>query len=252
MPKKSAELQLAIRAAQTAGDFLKKKENIRVDLCEGKDIKLSSDKMSERIIMDILQESNLPILSEEYGWSAAAGDTYWIIDPLDGTLNYYRGFDDMACVSIALWRDNYPCLGVIYRFMKGELFYGEKGTGAFVNGQAISPSDIREISQAVLATGFPVKRSYDTDSLALFVSQIQNFKKVRMLGSAAIMGAFVACGRFDVYCEHEIMLWDVAAAVAINEAAGGCTVLKPLDENKCICQCFANMGLQEAYYAKGL
>ena len=71
-----------------------------------------------------------------------------------------------------------------------------------------------------MATGFPVKRTYDTKSLMLFIKQIQNFKKVRMFGAAAIMGTFVACGRVDAYFEDEIMIWDVCAAVALTNAAG--------------------------------
>ena len=250
--EKSEYLSLAIRAATEAGNFLKKREGIHVDALEGKDIKLSSDRMSEKILMDILEESGLPILSEEYGFKGEEGSQCWIIDPLDGTINYFKGMDEMACVSVALWRDGRPVLGVVNRFMKGELFYGEGGCGAFLNGEEIRPSGIKETGQAVMATGFPVKRAYDTESLTQFVKQVQSFKKVRMLGAAAIMGTFVACGRFDAYFEDEIMIWDVAAAVALVSAAGGCTVLKLLQDSKCICKCFATEELMEDYYAKGL
>ena len=121
--EKSEYLSLAIRAATEAGNFLKKREGIHVDALEGKDIKLSSDKMSEKILMDILEESGLPILSEEYGFKGEEGSQCWIIDPLDGTINYFKGMDEMACVSVALWRDGRPVLGAVNRFMKGELFY---------------------------------------------------------------------------------------------------------------------------------
>lgn len=248
----SKELELAMKAAKTAGEFLAKRENIRVDAMEGKDIKLSSDKMSEKIIMDILEESGIPILSEEYGFKGEKSNVCWIIDPLDGTINYFKGMDEMACVSVALWKDDKPVLGAVYRFMKDELFYGEEGVGAFLNGEAIKTSDICETGQAVMATGFPVKRAYDTESLTQFVKQVQNFKKVRMLGAAAIMGTFVACGRFDAYFEDEIMVWDVAAAVALVNASGGSTVLELLADSKCICKCFATKELMEDYYAKGL
>ncbi len=248
----SKELELAIKAAKAAGEFLAQRKDIRVDALEGKDIKLSSDKMSEKIIMDILDESGISILSEEYGFKGEESKLCWIIDPLDGTINYFKGMDEMACVSIALWKEDKPVLGVVYRFMKDELFYGELGEGAFLNGEEIKPSDIKETGQAVMATGFPVKRAYDTESLTQFVKQVQNFKKVRMLGAAAIMGTFVACGRFDAYFEDEIMLWDVAAAVALVNAAGGSTMLELLNDSKCICKCFATKALMEDYYAKGL
>lgn len=250
--RNSKELELAIKAAKAAGEFLALRKDIHVDALEGKDIKLSSDKMSEKIIMDLLDESGISILSEEYGFKGDESKLCWIIDPLDGTINYFKGMDEMACVSIALWKENKPVLGVVYRFMKDELFYGEEGKGAFLNGKEIHSSDIRETGQAVMATGFPVKRAYDTESLTQFVKQVQNFKKVRMLGTAAIMGAFVACGRFDAYFEDEIMLWDVAAAVALVNAAGGSTTLELLNDSKCICKCFATKALMEDYYAKGL
>ena len=248
----SKELELAIKAAKAAGEFLAQRKDIHVDALEGKDIKLSSDKMSEKIILDILYASGISILSEEYGFKGEESKLCWIIDPLDGTINYFKGMDEMACVSIALWKEDKPVLGVVYRFMKDELFYGEEGKGAFLNGKEINPSDIQETGQAVMATGFPVKRAYDTESLTQFVKQVQNFKKVRMLGAAAIMGTFVACGRFDAYFEDEIMLWDVAAAVALVNAAGGSTTLELLNDSKCICKCFATKALMEDYYAKGL
>lgn len=246
------ELEFAKKAAKAAGEFLKKREGIHIDALEGKDIKLSSDKMSEKIIMDILEESKIPILSEEYGFKGTEGELCWIVDPLDGTINYFKGLDDFACVSVALWEKGRPVLGVVYRFMKDELFYGAEGEGAFLNESRITPSGIKETSQSVMATGFPVKRSYDTESLSKFVKQVQCFKKVRMLGAAAIMGTFVACGRLDAYFEDEIMLWDVAAAVAIVNAAGGATSLELLDDNKCLCKCFATEALMEDYYAKSL
>lgn len=246
------ELELAKKAAKTAGEFLKKREGIHVDALEGKDIKLSSDKMSEKIIMDILEESGIPVLSEEYGFKGQEGELCWIVDPLDGTINYFKGLDELACVSVALWAKDKPVLGAVYRFMKDELFYGAEGEGAFLNGESIKPSSVQETSQAVMATGFPVKRSYDTESLSKFVKQVQCFKKVRMLGAAAIMGTFVSCGRLDAYFEDEIMLWDIAAAVAIVNAAGGATSLELLDNNKCLCKCFATRGLMEDYYAKSL
>lgn len=247
-----SELELARKAAKAAGEFLREKRGIRVDVLEGKDIKLSSDKLSEKIIMDLLEPSGIPILSEEYGFKGQEGRVCWIVDPLDGTINYYKGFDEMACVSIALWADQMPVLGVVYRFMKEELFWGVSGFGAFLNGSPIKPSSVKTTKEAVMATGFPVKRDYDTESLGRYIRQVQRFKKVRMLGAAAIMGTFVACGRFDAYFEEGIMLWDVAAAAAIVSAAGGSVYLKMMDDNQCICRCFATTELEGDYDAQGL
>lgn len=248
----SYELELAKKAAVRAGDLLKERRDIEVNDFSGKDIKLSSDKLSEKLIMDILKESSIPILSEEFGETGELGSKYWVVDPLDGTVNYFKGIDEFSCVSIALWDQGKPVIGVVYRFMADELFYGEIGKGAYMNGEALYPSNIEKISEAVLATGFPVKRSYDKESLVSFIHKVQRFKKIRMLGAAAIMGTFVACGRVDVYYEEEIMLWDISAAVAIVNAAGGYAEIKILGDNKCICRCFASKALQEDYYAQGI
>lgn len=247
------ELESAKQAAVAAGDFLKKREHIFVDDAKEKDIKLSSDKYSEKMILDILKDTHIPVLSEECGRIGAAESAYcWIIDPLDGTANYWKGLQELCCVSVALWNGLQPVLGVVYRFSAGELYYGVAGDGAYVNGAPIHTSDVQNTGQAILATGFPVYRDYGTQSLTAFVKQVQNFKKIRMLGTAAMMGTFVACGKLDAYMEDEIMIWDIAAAAALVQAAGGTVQVKLLEENKCICKCFANQALMEDNYAKSL
>lgn len=247
------EMELAKRAAKSAGDFLKKREHIHVDTAQGKDIKLSSDKYSEKIIIDILKESGIPVLSEECGIIYGETNEYlWIVDPLDGTANYWKGLKELSCVSVALWKGSEPVLGVVYRFSAGEFYYGAAGYGAYLNGVPIHTAEVQKTEEAVVATGFPVHRDYSTKGLSAFVKQVQHFKKIRMLGAAAIMGTFVAAGIFDAYMEDEIMLWDIAAAVAIICAAGGTAEVKQLDHYKCICKCFAGKALMEDYYAKSL
>jgi myo-inositol-1(or 4)-monophosphatase len=244
------ELELAKQAALEAGKLLRRKDLRKVECLEGKDIKLSSDKLSEKIIIDILSKSGYPILSEECGFIGNEGSEYlWIIDPLDGTANYARDFEELSCLSIALWKENEPLLGVIYRFAQDELFCGIIGAGASKNGIPIHTSDTVHLNQAILATGFPVKRDYSTNSLTGFIKQVQNFKKIRMLGTAATMGVLVAEGCFDMYMEEEIMLWDIAAASALVLAAGGIAEIDLLEHNKCICKLFANEELKGNYYA---
>ena len=247
------ELNIAKEAALKAGNFLKRREGIHVDAAEGKDIKLSSDKRSEEIIINILKTTGIPILSEECGQLGGDPDEFlWIIDPLDGTANYWKGVGELACVSVALWRKNEPALGVVYRFEADELYYGAVGEGAFLNGRPIKTSSVSHTGDAVLATGFPVKGDYGTESLSAFVKQAQDFKKVRMLGAAAIMGAFVAAGKFDAYMEDGIMLWDIAGASAIVLAAGGKTDITMLGDYRCTCKCFSGAALMEDYNAKSL
>ncbi|PWW08329.1 myo-inositol-1(or 4)-monophosphatase [Paenibacillus cellulosilyticus] len=246
------ELQVALEAARKAGDFLLLRENIEVDSRDARDIKLSSDRLSEKIIIDILKTTGIPILSEESGFIGEKQKYVWIVDPIDGTSNYFKGMSELSCVSIALSNEEGPILGVINRFAKSELYYGVVGQGAFLNGKTISPSKVSKTENAVMATGFPVFGDYSTDGLQHYIRKVQYFKKTRMLGAAALMSTFVANGAIDAYFEDGIMIWDVAAGVAITKAAGGSVKLELLQENKCICQCFANAALMEDYYAKGL
>lgn len=243
-----SEYHLAMEAALRAGELLESNYNPEVDSQIGKDIKLSSDKKSEAIIVNILRATDIPILSEECGMVGAyANSKVWIVDPLDGTANYWKDMKELACVSVALWENGLPVLGVINRFHQNEIFSGIVGKGAWMNEKPIHTSSIENVTEAVLATGFPVKRDYTANSLNGFVRQVQNFKKVRMLGAAAIMGAFVAAGRIDAYIEERIMWWDIAASMAIVKAAGGKVDFRMLEKYQCICKLFANETLYENF-----
>ena len=243
-------LNLAVYAAEKAGDFLCRKCGITVDSCVGKDIKLSSDRQSEAIIIETLASSGIPILSEECGYVGGASNRHWIVDPLDGSMNYYKGLDDYACVSIALWENGKPVLGVINRFARGEVFTGlPLYRVAALNGKSIKPSDVVAAEDAVMATGFSARWDYSDDGLLSFFGRVRRFKKVRMLGAAALMAVFVACGRVDAYFEEDIMLWDIAAAMAIVQAAGGCVSYQPKDGYKCAFKCFSQKRLMEDFDA---
>lgn len=246
------QLALAVTAAKKAGDFLRNRSNLTIDSVEGKDIKLSVDKLSESIIINTLLSSGFPVLSEESGFLGDVEEICWIVDPLDGSMNYYKGLDDFSCISIALWKNGEPVLGVINRFFCDEIFTGVVGAGAKLNGMPIKPSETTRKDQAIMATGFPVRRDYSQKSLSRFIEQVRCFKKVRMLGAAAIMAVFVACGRLDAYFEEDIMLWDIAAAMAIVEAAGGSTYYKERGNYKCLFRCFSTNALMEDFNAKGV
>ena len=249
------ELELAVRAAKTGGAFLRRRENIHVNSSEGKDLKLSSDRESEAAILSLLRsESAYPVLTEERGAVGKPNESglRWIVDPLDGTVNYYRGLLDLCCVSVALWRDDVPLLGVVYRFEADELFTGVCGEGAYCNGLPIRVSDAARLEDSIIAAGFPSYRDYGTESLLAFVRKVQRFKKVRMLGAAAIMGTYVAAGRIDAYCEEHIMLWDIAAASALVKAAGGEVSIQLLEDGACDCRLFASRELMEGFDAEGI
>lgn len=243
------ELRLAKEAAIQAGNILMQAK-AHVETQAGKDIKLDLDTRSERAIFDCLRASGYTILSEEKGLIKGQNPEFtWIVDPLDGTANYWKGLKELSCVSVALWNGETPVLGVVNRFHTRDMYVGIVGCGAWKNDEPIMPSGTAQTDQAVLATGLPLCRDYSAQGLKGFIQAMQRFKKVRMLGSAALMGCFVAEGKVDAYMEDEIMLWDVAAAAAIAKAAGAEIEIHPTMNHQCICKFFANTGLKESYYA---
>lgn len=236
----TAELKLATEAARAAGarlaEIMRGHKEILSDA--GRDIKLQADRDAERIILDLLQaRSPYPALAEESGeHGAPAEGPFWVIDPLDGTLNFSRGVP-MCCVSIALVAGQTPLLGVIYDFNRNELYYGvEGGPSGFVGADGVerplAVSAVRDSRRGILATGFPTNRDYGDAALQDMFMEIKRFKKVRMLGTAALMLAYVASGRVDAYAEDEIMLWDVAAGLALVKAAGGYVDIRPSSKMK--------------------
>lgn len=215
------EFALAQDVAKKAGRLIKESCDKDILSADGKDIKMLMDKESEAFIIDLLSESfDYPILSEESGYNGTGEivGIYWIVDPIDGTMNYSRG-NPSACVSIALWKDDEPILGVIYNFYTDEMFYGCEGEGVFLNGEPLHKNSVPK-NQAILATGFPTYLSDDEDNLVQYIKLIKEYKKVRMIGSAALSIAYVVAGRFDAYMEHSIKLWDVAAGLALCKECG--------------------------------
>lgn len=224
-------LSLAKDAAREAGKFLVslRKEKPQVSKSVGKDVKLKEDVASEKIILDLLKsKSKFPVLSEEAGWTASDGakGLFWAVDPIDGTMNYSRGLP-LSCVSIGLWDGANPVLGVVYDFNRDELFSGIVGSGAWLNDQTIHVSQTPSIDQAVLSTGFPLQTEFSEANVREFIQSVIAYKKIRMIGSAALSLAYVACGRVDVYFERDIMLWDIAGGLPIILGAGGSVSKEP-------------------------
>lgn len=230
------ELELAKVAAKKAGDLLKDLQNKPVSVLNtnGRDVKLCADRESEKVIIQKLEASSpYAILAEESGehGSLDLDTAIWVVDPLDGTVNFSRGML-FSCVSIALWYESQPVLGVVYDFNHEELFSGIVGIGAWSNDKAVSVSNVTEKNKAILATGFPVNRDFESAPIRKFLNSIREFKKVRLLGSAALSLAYVASGRVDAYNEEDIMFWDVAAGIALVCAAGGWIEIKKSSNNK--------------------
>lgn len=217
------ELEVAKQASKIAAALLiDKKDSINKVLSnEGRDIKLKADLESEKLIKDhLLLNSDFPILAEESGINNDLGNSFWVVDPLDGTSNYSRDFP-ICCISIALILKNEIALGVINDFNRSYIYEGSIETKAKLNGHDINVSSINEKSKATLATGLPAQGNFNNKSMMELSSELINWKKVRMIGSAAMSCAYVASGQFDQYQEKGIFLWDIAAGLSIIEAAGG-------------------------------
>jgi len=216
-------LTLAEATARTAGAALAKRSDRTINFESAHDIKLQADVDSETLIRERLARTKLPVIGEEIGGDAgllARDEPYWAVDPLDGTYNYLRGMPG-ACVSIGLWRGRKPLLGVVFDFWRDELFAGGPGLGCTFNGRKVTPPWAKDLAHAVLCTGFPSGMDRGTTAVQDFVGRVGRYKKIRMIGSAALACAYVAIGRVDAYYEESIKLWDVAAGLALVEGAGG-------------------------------
>ncbi len=181
------------------------------------------DKHSETKIIEVIKNyyPGHSIISEEVGELIQDSDYQWIIDPIDGTVNFAHGIP-ICCVSIGLKHKDELLLGAVYNPMMNELFFAEKGKGAFLNDRPIRVSDKKDFATACLVTGFPYKwpKTYE-HPIKVFERFVLEGLPVRRLGSAAIDLCWVACGRFDGFWEYNLNSWDVAAGYLIVQEAGG-------------------------------
>ena len=218
------EIATAKKAAKKAGALLLRNKDIlnNIFFSSDKDIKLQADLEAERLIKRCIEDESLfPILAEESGKSQDnLEETFWVVDPLDGTANYTRDIP-LCCVSIALMHKMHPVIGVIYDFNNSNLYEGSLDEEAKLNGNPIKVSEINTCKQGILVTGLPNNTDYSDSALLKMVKDFQEWRKVRMIGSAAIASCYVASGKADLYKEFGTYLWDVAAGAAIVNAAGG-------------------------------
>lgn len=187
------------------------------------DLVTEIDKKSEKKIFEVIH-SHFPdhnILSEEAGDLKLDSDFVWIVDPIDGTVNYAHSLP-VFCVSIGLQIKNRVVMGLVYNPVSGEKFFSEKGKGAFLNGKKIKVSKKKYLKDALLVTGFPYGARDNTDHcIDHFVNFIKRGLPIRRLGSAALDMCYVACGRFDGFWEVSLNPWDVAAGYLILKESGG-------------------------------
>ena len=223
-------LDTAVQAARAAGALLREhyESDLHVDEMLAHDIKLQLDVRSQELITQI-------ILSQHpahaiYGEEGVAGDStspfQWIVDPIDGTVNYFFGIPHF-CISIALREGAEITHGVIYDPMLDELFTVGTGVGPTRNGKPISVSKRAAWSEAVITIGFSKSNEAIDIGLERYRKIAHKVRKTRMLGSAALGMAYIACGRLDAYFEEAVSLWDIAAGELLIQRAGGSVLRLP-------------------------
>ena len=217
--------EVAFTAARTAGAILKERlgKIKNIDYKSAFNIVTDVDKQSEREIIAIINK-HFPddkILAEETGAHAASSTRRWLIDPLDGTTNYAHSYP-FFCVSIGFEDAGEPLLGVVYNPISDELFWAQKGKGAYLNEQSIHVSTSKTLSTSLCATGFPPDSANTRlNNLTQFANVTALTHGVRRDGSAALDLSFVACGRLDGFWEMKLAPWDLAAGTVIVREAGG-------------------------------
>ena len=220
----SPELELATAAAREAGALLRENfgRDLDVDEMLTHDIKLALDVKSQDLIEKRILESfpDHAIYGEEGIAGNQGSDTEWIVDPIDGTVNFFFGLPHF-CVSIAMRQAGELKIGAIYDPMMDEMFAVDFEGPPTRNGKPMRPSNRAELSEAIVTIGF----SKNKESIDAGMEKYKNFahrvRKTRMLGSAALALAYIACGRLDAYVEEMISIWDIAAGQLMLERGGG-------------------------------
>ena len=199
-------------------------ENLQVSSKGPGDFVTSADKRTEKILIEELQKAHpeYGILSEEVGLiNKYNTKNRWVIDPIDGTMNFLNGIPQFA-ISIAYEEDAEVKCGVIFNPISNELFSAEKGNGSYLNNSRIRVSNKKKIKDALLVTGGPRGESKIKNKIfSEYIHISKNVSNVRKFGSAALDIAYVACGRFDGYWQRELNYWDLAAGIIILKEAGG-------------------------------
>jgi myo-inositol-1(or 4)-monophosphatase len=221
-------LAAAVKAARAAGKVMRDNwhKPKRVNSAEAHDIKLELDVRCQKLITGILQRAfpKISLLGEEGDSGDANAEYRWVVDPIDGTVNYFFGLPH-ACVSIALQSRKgeiyETILGVIYDPFTDELWTATRGGKTKLNGRSVRVSQRANIGEAVVAMGFSKSKENLEKSLPHLIRLSRSALKIRLMGSAALELAYVASGRLDLYVERTINLWDIAAGALMVECSGG-------------------------------
>ncbi len=217
-------LATAVKAARAAGQIMRANwhQPKRVNSAAAHDIKLELDVRCQALIEKILASAfpQIPVLGEEGITGDVTAAYRWVVDPIDGTVNYFFGMPH-ACVSIALQHQEKSVVGVIYDPFTDEIWTTTKGQPTRLNGKVVRVSNRTKIGDCIIAMGFSKSQDNLDQSLPHLIRLSRRAKKIRIMGSAALELAYVASGRLDAYIERRINLWDVAAGSLLVENAGG-------------------------------
>ena len=254
MASPAAQLRLMSRACRAAADGLIRDfgevEALQTSIKGVEEFVSRADRMAEKRIIDVLHEArpNVTILTESRGWQQEDKNTprrdtprwdtpRWIVNPLDGTLNFFRSIPHWA-ISIAYEEEGVITAGVIHDVLHGEKFTAHRGDGAFLNDTRIRVNTQKDFDKLLVATGIKggqsdSARSILTRQLAIMMNQTAG---VRRFGAASLDMAWVACGRLDAFWEDDIQPWDVAAGIIIAREAGAIccdyTTTKKMDDHQ--------------------
>ncbi len=228
-------LAVAVQAARAAGKVMHANwhKPKRVNCAEAHDIKLELDVRCQALIEKILAAAfpQIPVLGEEGSTGDVNAEYRWVIDPIDGTVNYFFGMPH-AAVSIALEHQQKSVVGVIYDPFTDEIWTTTQGQPTRRNGKIVRVSNRSELNDCVVAMGFSKSKDNLQKSLPHLIRISKQVKKIRIMGSAALELVYVASGRLDAYIERTINLWDVAAGSLLVENAGGEFYVRPAPNGK--------------------
>ena len=225
----SPQINIITKACMKASRFLIRDfgeiENLQVSTKGPGDFVSSADKRTEKILIDELQKAHpdYGIITEETGLiNKSNTKNRWIIDPIDGTMNFLNGVPQFA-ISVGYEEDKEIKCGVIFNPIMNEMFCAEKGNGAYLNNSRIRVSNKKKLKDSLLVTGGPRQSSKIKEEIFSEFIKVSNsvLSPVRKFGSAALDVAYVACGRFDGYWQRELNYWDIAAGLVILKEAGG-------------------------------
>jgi myo-inositol-1(or 4)-monophosphatase len=227
-------LSIAIAAARAAGELIRAQFGRPLDVAHmyAHDIKLDLDVQSQELITSSLLTAfpTHAIYGEEGIAGDQTSDWQWIVDPIDGTVNFFYSIPHF-CISIALRHKGEIVLGVIYDPMRDELWEVERGGTPKLNGEPFQVSQRTLLSDAVVSVGMSKSPDVAKQATVLLEKYVHRARKCRLMGSAALDLAYVACGRLDAYIEQSVSLWDVAAGHLLVEAAGGKFESTPRSDN---------------------